>query len=85
MKLEYTLIIPSAIVSILLQRDSDLLAVVCDDMVVRVIDIETRRIVRELGGFRGRVLDIVSPSYSPLASLLLNVACRHSHQTRVGW
>ena len=29
-------------------------------MVVRIIDIETRRIVRELTGFHGRVLDIVS-------------------------
>ncbi|KAG5635440.1 hypothetical protein H0H81_011247 [Sphagnurus paluster] len=38
------------------------LAVVCDDMVVRIIDIETQRIVRELGGFRGRILDI---TFSP--------------------
>ena len=29
-------------------------------MVVRIADIETNRIVRELGGFRGRVLDIAS-------------------------
>ncbi|KAF7967205.1 hypothetical protein HWV62_35121 [Athelia sp. TMB] len=43
-----------------INRDSGLLAVVCDDMVVRVVDIETRRIVRELGGSRGRILDIVS-------------------------
>ncbi|KAJ7087871.1 Utp21-domain-containing protein [Mycena epipterygia] len=56
-KLEHTLTLPSTAVSILLHRDSGLLAVVCDDMVVRVVDIETRRIVRELGGFRGRVLD----------------------------
>lgn len=58
-KLEHTLVLPSTAVSILLHRDSGLLAVVCDDMVVRIVDIETRRIVRELGGFRGRVLDIV--------------------------
>ena len=45
-----------------MHRDSGLLGVVCDDMVVRVVDIETRRIVRELGGFKGRVLDIVSLS-----------------------
>ncbi|KAF7964547.1 hypothetical protein HWV62_5804 [Athelia sp. TMB] len=31
-------------------------------MVVRVVDIETRRIVRELGGSRGRILDI---AFSP--------------------
>lgn len=59
-KLEHTLVLPSAAVSILLQRDSGLLAVTCDDLIVRIIDIETRRIVRELGGFRGRLLDLVS-------------------------
>ncbi|KAG6831361.1 hypothetical protein H0H87_005372 [Tephrocybe sp. NHM501043] len=61
-KLEHTLILPSTAISILLHSDNGLLAVVCDDMVVRVIDIETRRIVRELGGFRGRILDI---TFSP--------------------
>ncbi|KAJ7046979.1 Utp21 specific WD40 associated putative domain-containing protein [Mycena alexandri] len=61
-KLEHTLTLPSTAVSILLHRDSGLLAVVCDDMVVRVVDIETRRVVRELGGFRARVLDI---TFSP--------------------
>ncbi|KAF7294751.1 WD-REPEATS-REGION domain-containing protein [Mycena indigotica] len=57
-KLEHTLTLPSTAVSILLHRDSGLLAVICDDMVVRVVDIETRRVVRELGGFRGRILDM---------------------------
>ncbi|KAF9063827.1 Utp21-domain-containing protein [Rhodocollybia butyracea] len=61
-QLDQTVVLPSAAVSILLQRDSGLLAVVCDDMVVRLVDIETRTIVREFGGFRGRVLDI---TFSP--------------------
>ncbi|KAL6305314.1 Utp21-domain-containing protein [Sparassis latifolia] len=61
-KLEDTLVLSSAVVSITLQRDNGLLAVICDDLVVRVIDIETRKIVRELGGFRGRVLDL---TFSP--------------------
>ncbi|KAJ7632781.1 Utp21 specific WD40 associated putative domain-containing protein [Roridomyces roridus] len=61
-KLEHTLTLSSSVVSILLHRDTGLLAVICDDMVVRIVDIETRRIVRELGGFRGRVLDI---TFSP--------------------
>jgi U3 small nucleolar RNA-associated protein 21 len=52
-------VLSSTAVSISLHRDSGLLAVICDDMVVRVVDIETHRVVRELGGFRGRVLDIV--------------------------
>jgi len=53
------MVLPSTAVSILLQRDTGLLAVICDDMVVRLIDIETRRVVRELSGFHGRILDIV--------------------------
>ncbi|KAF8077591.1 Utp21 specific WD40 associated putative domain-containing protein [Lyophyllum atratum] len=61
-KLEHTLVLPSNAVSVLLHSDNGLLAVVCDDMVVRIVDIETRRIVRELGGFRGRILDI---TFSP--------------------
>jgi len=51
--------LPSAATSILLHRDSGLLAVICDDLVARIVDIETRRIVRELKGFRGRILDVV--------------------------
>jgi U3 small nucleolar RNA-associated protein 21 len=54
--------LPAAVVSILLHRESGLLGVVCDDMLVRILDIETKRVVRELGGFSGRILDIVNPS-----------------------
>ncbi|OCH93410.1 Utp21-domain-containing protein [Obba rivulosa] len=61
-KLQHTVVLPSAAVSITLHRDSGLLAVICDDLFVRVLDIETRRIVRELGGFRGRILDL---TFSP--------------------
>lgn len=42
-----------------LHRNSGLLAVVCEDVTVRVIDIETRRIVRELSCGQARILDIV--------------------------
>jgi U3 small nucleolar RNA-associated protein 21 len=58
-KLERIIVLPSSAVSITLHRDSGLLAVVCDDLLVRIVDIETKRTVRELGGFRGRILDIV--------------------------
>ena len=54
--------LPAAVVSILLHRESNLLGVVCDDMLVRILDIETKRVVRELGGFNGRILDIVNIS-----------------------
>ncbi|KAG8878364.1 hypothetical protein FRB97_002578 [Tulasnella sp. 331] len=49
--------LPSSIVTITLQRDSGLLAAICDDLVVRIVDVETRRVVRELRGFKGRILD----------------------------
>jgi len=51
--------LPSAINSLLLQPDSGLLAVTCDDLTVRIVDLETRRVVREYSGFRGRILDVV--------------------------
>ena len=60
--------LPSAATSIMLHRDSGLLAVICDDLVVRIVDIETRRVVRELKGFRGRILDVVRDSASGLGS-----------------
>ncbi|KAF6763843.1 Utp21 specific WD40 associated putative domain-containing protein [Ephemerocybe angulata] len=59
---EATLVLPSTATGVVLQRESGLLAVVCDDLVVRVVDLETRKVVREMGGFRGRVLDI---AFSP--------------------
>ncbi|KAF8163624.1 Utp21-domain-containing protein [Crassisporium funariophilum] len=70
-KLEHTMVLPSTAVSILLHRDSGLLAIVCDDMVVRIVDIETRRIVRELTGFHGRVLDI---TFSPDSRWLITTS-----------
>ncbi|SJX64478.1 related to UTP21-U3 snoRNP protein [Sporisorium reilianum f. sp. reilianum] len=47
----------SGISSIQLHRDSNLLLVVSDDLVLRLVDIETRRVVREFVGFCGRILD----------------------------
>ncbi|GAA5999690.1 hypothetical protein JCM10207_005870 [Rhodosporidiobolus poonsookiae] len=62
MKLLSTLTLKASVTSILLQRDNGLLAVTCDDLVVRIVDIETRRVVRELVGPRGRILDL---AFSP--------------------
>ncbi|EST08974.1 Small-subunit processome, Utp21 [Kalmanozyma brasiliensis GHG001] len=55
--LHRTTISASGISSIQLHRDSNLLLVVSDDLVLRLVDIETRRVVREFVGFRGRILD----------------------------
>ncbi len=57
-----TVVLPSTCSAIYLQRDSGLLAVICDDLVVRLVDIESRRIVREMMGFGGNVLDV---AFSP--------------------
>lgn len=72
MKLVESMTMSAGITSILLQRDNGLLAVVCDDLIVRIVDIETRRMVRELGGFKGRILDLVS--CIPFSSLHLLLA-----------
>ncbi|KAJ3868324.1 Utp21 specific WD40 associated putative domain-containing protein [Lentinula novae-zelandiae] len=69
--LDHAVILPSAAVSMVLQRDNGLLAVVCDDMVVRLVDIETKTVVREFGGFRGRVLDI---TFSPDSRWLITTS-----------
>ena len=52
--------LPSSITKLDLNRDNGLLAVNCDDLAIRLVDIETRRVVRELRGFKGRILDTVS-------------------------
>ncbi|SRR6266851_9956918 len=77
-KLEHTLIIPATIVSMSLQRDSGLLSVTCDDLVVRLVDIETHRIVREFGGFGGRVLDLVG-------LLMLDLSFLSHHYGHIGF
>ncbi|KIY43473.1 Utp21-domain-containing protein [Fistulina hepatica ATCC 64428] len=63
-KLEHTVVLPSATVALSFQRQSGLLAIVCDDLCIRVLDVETRKVVRELTGFKGRILDITFSSDS---------------------
>lgn len=58
--LQQTLNIGCSISSTLLQRDNNLLALVCDDFTIKLLDIETKRVIREFFGFRGRIVDIVS-------------------------
>ena len=52
--------LPSSVTSLDLHRDNGLLAVICDDLAIRLVDVETQRIVRELRGFKGRILDSAS-------------------------
>ncbi|CCM04722.1 uncharacterized protein FIBRA_06910 [Fibroporia radiculosa] len=60
--LDKLLVLPSDVISVTLHRDSGLLAAICDDLTIRIVDIETRSVVRELRGFRGRILDL---AFSP--------------------
>jgi U3 small nucleolar RNA-associated protein 21 len=59
-KLLHTIALESPVVTMEFQRNSDLLAVACDDLGIRVIDIETQRVVREFWGHRNRITDMVS-------------------------
>ncbi|EPQ28641.1 uncharacterized protein PFL1_03944 [Pseudozyma flocculosa PF-1] len=61
-ELLHTSTLPSGISAIELHRGSNLLAIICDDLVLRLVDIETRRTVREFAGFRGRILDVTVSS-----------------------
>ncbi|KAI8967024.1 Utp21 specific WD40 associated putative domain-containing protein [Mycotypha africana] len=58
----HTIKLESPIVSIRHHKDNDLLAVVCDDLGIRIIDLETRRVVREFWGHRNRITDF---TFSP--------------------
>lgn len=75
----------TAIVAITLQRNSGLLALICDDLTVRLIDVETRRVVREFSGYGGRILDLVRASDLSKSCLSILMGCpRHFHPTHVG-
>lgn len=58
--LAHTMQLPSGVQQLILQRDNGIMAAICSDNVVRLVDIESRRIVREFKGFAKRISDIVS-------------------------
>ncbi|KAL1663266.1 Utp21 specific WD40 associated putative domain-containing protein [Schizophyllum commune] len=59
------------------QSTTGLLAVPCDDLAVRVVDLETRAVVRVLRGFGGRVMDVTfSPDARWLVAASLDAAIR---------
>ena len=45
---------------------NDLIALACDDCCIRIVDKETRKLIRELRGCRGIILDWVSLSITVL-------------------
>lgn len=62
MRLGASISLGASVTSILLQRDNGLLAAICDDLTLKIVDIETRRVVRQLAGPRGQILDV---AFSP--------------------
>ena len=61
-----------------LYRDSDLLAVSCDDLCIRVVDTGTKKVVRELWGCRGRISDYVFRlicHFAMMSRILLTFTC----------
>ncbi|KAF3910388.1 hypothetical protein ABW20_dc0102170 [Dactylellina cionopaga] len=48
----------TACTALRMHRSSGLIAVSCDDLGIRVVDVETRKVVRELWGCGGRISDI---------------------------
>eukprot|EP01006_Ploeotia_vitrea_P044076 TRINITY_DN66802_c6_g1_i1.p1 TRINITY_DN66802_c6_g1~~TRINITY_DN66802_c6_g1_i1.p1 ORF type:complete len:1154 (+),score=620.96 TRINITY_DN66802_c6_g1_i1:18-3479(+) len=58
----HTIDLGSPISRMVYHRDSDLIAVTTDDLMVKVIDTSTRRVVRSFGGHRSRLSDM---AFSP--------------------
>ncbi|KAF7731227.1 hypothetical protein EC973_000643 [Apophysomyces ossiformis] len=76
-KLVHTIDMESPVVDIRFLRDSGLLAVVCDDLGIRVVDIETYKVVREFWGHRNRITDVTfSPDGRWLVSASLDGTVR---------
>lgn len=53
-----TMKLPASATAIQLHRASQLLALACSDFVLRVIDLDARRVVREFRGHRNRITDL---------------------------
>ncbi|RUS16773.1 hypothetical protein BC937DRAFT_90825 [Endogone sp. FLAS-F59071] len=58
----YSIQLPSPVALIIYQRENNLLAVASDDLCIRILDVETQRIVREFWGHSSRVSDM---TFSP--------------------
>lgn len=70
-KQEEQLELASAPASMMLHRDSGMLALALDDFAVLVVDIETRRVVRKFAGHHGNINDM---TFSPDGRWLVTVA-----------
>ncbi|KAI9090875.1 quinon protein alcohol dehydrogenase-like superfamily [Phlyctochytrium arcticum] len=69
--LQESIDVSTAVNSILLHRESNLLAAACDDFVIRIIDITTKKCVREFVGHRSHITDM---TFSPDGRLLVSAS-----------
>ncbi|KAI9189913.1 rRNA-processing protein utp21 [Blastocladiella emersonii ATCC 22665] len=73
----YTLPVPAPVTQLACHADNELIAIVADDLAVRVFDLETRRIVREFWGHRNRITDVAfSPDGRWLVSASLDATVK---------
>ncbi|XP_034534240.1 WD repeat-containing protein 36 [Notolabrus celidotus] len=70
-KQEVQLKLSAAPASMMLHRDSGMLALALDDFTLQVVDIETRRVVRKFAGHHGNINDM---TFSPDGRWLVTVA-----------
>ncbi|CAO3687020.1 unnamed protein product [Rhizopus stolonifer] len=77
LKVMQTIDLGSPASSIRYHLDNNLLAVVCDDLGIRVIDLETKKVIREFWGHRNRITDFVfSPDSRWIVSASLDGTVR---------
>jgi U3 small nucleolar RNA-associated protein 21 len=57
-----TISIPAPVSQMIMHTESNLIALITDDLCIRVIDVEGKRVVREFSGHSGRLTDI---AFSP--------------------
>ncbi|KAF9189420.1 hypothetical protein BGZ51_009596 [Haplosporangium sp. Z 767] len=76
-KCEHSMEMPSPITHLLLYVENNYLAVICDDLCIRIVDVENRRIVREFWGHSNRITDMTfSPDGHWLVSSSLDATIR---------
>ncbi|KAI9220670.1 Utp21 specific WD40 associated putative domain-containing protein [Blastocladiella britannica] len=73
----YSVPLPAPVTQLVAHLDNELIALVSDDLAIRVLDLEARRIVREFWGHRNRITDVCfAPDGRWLVSASLDATVR---------